>query len=145
MSQTQRLAIIVGGLIVAIAAFVLLKPEDDQPTEQAATTTAPGRATSETRAAKPARPPQPEATRVEVRGGEPVGGVKKITTTKGELVRLIARSDVADQVHLHGYDISRPVGPEKAARFRFEATIEGIFEIELEGRGVKIAQLEVRP
>lgn len=146
MSRAQRLGIVVVAVVFAVAAFVLFKPDDEQTTTREPTA-APQRnaAPRETQAAKPARPPQPRTTRVQVRGGEPVGGVKKITTRKGEVVRLTAVSNVADEVHVHGYDISRPVGPGKVARFRFEAAIEGVFEIELEGRGVEIARLEVSP
>lgn len=82
---------------------------------------------------------------VQVKGLEPVGGVAKIRVTKGETAHFQVRSDVADEVHLHGYDISRPVGPDKVARFRFVAKIDGIFEIELEESGVEIAQLRVDP
>lgn len=148
MSQPQRLGIVVGAVIIAVAAFILFKPNDDddkQTARDSRQTTEPSPATSRTEAAKPVPPPRPKAERLVVRSGEPVGGVRKITTRKGEVVRLTASSDVADEVHLHGYDISRPVAPGRDARFRFEATIEGIFEIELEERGVEIARLEVRP
>lgn len=42
----------------------------------------------------------------------------------------IVSSDSPDDIHLHGYDIERAAGPDKPARFRFEADIEGAFEIE---------------
>jgi hypothetical protein len=58
---------------------------------------------------------------------------------------IVVRSDVADEVHLHGYDISRDVAPGKPAQFKFNASIEGIFEIELEHRAVEIATLTVNP
>jgi hypothetical protein len=48
-------------------------------------------------------------------------------------------------VHLHGYDIERPVGPGEPATLRFRADLEGIFEMELHGSGTQIAELEVRP
>jgi hypothetical protein len=48
-------------------------------------------------------------------------------------------------VHLHGYDVMVDVAPGKPARLRFKATIPGRFEVELEDRGLHIAELEVRP
>jgi hypothetical protein len=74
-----------------------------------------------------------------------VGGLKRATVEKGEKVALVVVSDVADEVHLHGYDKITDVAPGKAARIVFVASIPGRFEVELEDRGVQIADLEVRP
>jgi hypothetical protein len=52
---------------------------------------------------------------------------------------------VSDHVHLHGYDIVRDVAPGRPAVIRFRATTAGRFEVELEDRGLQIAELEVRP
>jgi hypothetical protein len=60
-------------------------------------------------------------------------------------VRLLVRSDVADHVHLHGYDIFRDVAPGAPARLAFRATVPGRFEVELEDRGIQIAELQVTP
>jgi hypothetical protein len=48
-------------------------------------------------------------------------------------------------VHLHGYDVFADVAPGKAARLVFVASIPGRFEVELEDRGLQIADIEVRP
>jgi hypothetical protein len=84
-------------------------------------------------------------TRVRVRGGAPVGGVERIRVESGDTVRFTVSADSADEVHVHGYDIERQVGPGKTARFRFPARLEGLFEVELHGSGAEIAELEVRP
>ena len=56
------------------------------------------------------------------------------------------RSDVADEVHVHGYDLMADVAPGQAgARSQFTANLTGRFEIELEDRGKQIAQLTVLP
>ena len=60
-------------------------------------------------------------------------------------VVVTVTSDVADEVHLHGYDLSADVAPGAPATIRFEANAPGRFEIELENAGVQIAELEVRP
>ena len=144
MTSGRRMAIIAGSLIVAVAAFVLFKPNDEnEPATQRTAAAGSDAAKTDTTAAQPA--PTPKPTRIRFRAGELVGGVKKITVRKGETVRFVASSDVADQVHLHGYDIARPVGPGRDARFRFTAKIEGVFEAELEQRAIPIATLEVRP
>jgi heme/copper-type cytochrome/quinol oxidase subunit 2 len=83
--------------------------------------------------------------RVTVRAGKPVGGIQHVVAPQGGPVVVSVRSDVADEVHVHGYDLSRDVAPGEPAVIRFEATIPGRFEIELEDRGVPIGELEVRP
>jgi heme/copper-type cytochrome/quinol oxidase subunit 2 len=80
-----------------------------------------------------------------VRGANPVGGIKKLTFNKGDRARFVVDSDVADEVHVHGYDLMRDVTPGKPLTFSFAATKDGIFEIELEGRKRQIASLQVQP
>lgn len=80
-----------------------------------------------------------------VRGGEPVGGVAQLEYDAGEEVSFAVRSDVAEEVHVHGYDISERVPAGGTARISFPADIEGIFEVELEELGVPIAELQVNP
>ena len=64
---------------------------------------------------------------------------------KGDRVVLVVKSDVADEIHLHGYDKSTDVTAGGTARLPFTATIPGRFEVELESRGVQIADLTVNP
>ncbi len=40
-----------------------------------------------------------------IQNGEPVGGMLEIDVNEGEQVRFRVRSDVGDEVHVHGYDI----------------------------------------
>ena len=82
---------------------------------------------------------------VVVRGGKPVGGIKKLKFAKGDQVAFRVRSDVADEIHVHGYDFKRDVPKGGTAAFSFRGTIDGIFVVELEGRGEQIASLEVTP
>jgi hypothetical protein len=74
-----------------------------------------------------------------------VGGVRRVTVGKGRRVILIVTSDVADHVHLHGYDVMRDVAPGSPARLAFTATIVGTVEVELEDRGVPLARITTQP
>jgi hypothetical protein len=87
--------------------------------------------------------PKPET--IVVRGGKPVGGPRELEYDAGEEVRFSVRSDVADEVHVHGYDLSKEVPAGGTVTFSFTADIEGIFEVELEERGEQIAELRVNP
>lgn len=83
--------------------------------------------------------------RIVVVNGQPKGGIVRKTVRKSAPVVLVVQSDVADEVHLHGYDISKDVEAGGIARISFRATVPGRFEVELEGRGVQIADVTVRP
>jgi hypothetical protein len=95
----------------------------------------------------PLPPPKPqvETVRIVVRGGKVVGGLQRATVDQGRKVAIVVGSDVADHVHLHGYDRLADVTPGKAARLVFVASIPGRFEVELEDRGLQIADITVRP
>jgi hypothetical protein len=72
------------------------------------------------------------------------GGPKTFTVKKGKRVLLVVRSALADEVHLHGYDIARDVRAGGTARIAFTARIPGRFEVELEDRGLPIALITVK-
>src|SRR4029453_6097587 len=80
-----------------------------------------------------------------VKNGEPVGGVRELEYSAGDQVRFEVESDVADEIHVHGYDLMKDVPAGGAVTFSFPAEIEGIFEVELESRGAQLAQLRVDP
>jgi FtsP/CotA-like multicopper oxidase with cupredoxin domain len=145
MSRNQRLALVLAAAVVAVIAFVVISPGGDdndadktaQPTrnDQLGTSSA-----DITHAVE----------RIRIRGGEVVGGPPKISVKKGDRVRIVVSADADDDIHLHGYDIEKKVLPGRPARFDFEATIEGQFEMEShkaedEGREPLVANLVVEP
>ena len=54
---------------------------------------------------------------------------------------IVITSDVADELHLHGYNLKRDLTPGKTARLPFRATIEGTVEAELESRGLPLVRI----
>jgi FtsP/CotA-like multicopper oxidase with cupredoxin domain len=161
MSRSQRIALVVAAVLVAVLAFVIAQPGgDDDDGERAATTPAQtetegtadgGGATAPTETeAPPPPPPEPEVTRLTMRGGSVVGGAQDIEVERGDTVRIVVTSDAPDEIHLHGYDITRNAAPGQPARFRFRADAEGAFEIESHvaedaGRDPLVARLVVEP
>jgi heme/copper-type cytochrome/quinol oxidase subunit 2 len=140
----KRAAPVVALIVIAIVAFIALKPGDDKKktsstTTPAETTAAPGKP------AKPAKPAPPPVTQIVVKGGKPVGGIKTITVNKGDRIRFAVNSDVADEIHVHGYDFMKDVEAGGKVSFSFPAKIDGEFEVELETRGEQIAKLVVNP
>ena len=88
---------------------------------------------------------QQTIVRLRVVDGSPVGGIERVTVRQGDLVSVYVASDVADEVHVHGYDLSYDVDAGGTARIEFTANVPGRFEVELEERGVQIADLTVEP
>jgi len=141
--QTKTAKAVAGVTVVvlAVALFLVFKGRSDDGNAKTSTTS--GFVPRQARAgAKPAKPPVPT---IVIAHGKPVGGIEELAYTKGETIRFRIASDVADEVHVHGYGISREVTPEGWADFDFPAELEGIFEVELEQRAVQIAELAVEP
>jgi hypothetical protein len=82
---------------------------------------------------------------IHVRDAKPVGGITQLDYTKGDQIRIKVVSDVADEVHLHGYDIGKDVKAGGSVTFDLPASLEGVFEMELESRQEQIAELRVEP
>jgi hypothetical protein len=83
--------------------------------------------------------------KIVIKNGEPVGGVQELEYNAGDQIRFEVDSDVADEIHVHGYDLMKDVPAGGSVTFTFPAEIEGIFEVELEGRREQIAELRVNP
>jgi hypothetical protein len=122
-SNTVRALVGAGIVVVAVVLLIVLKSDNS---DSSATTTK-------------------GVTTIVIKNGEPVGGIAQLTYNKGEQVRFKVDSDVSDEVHMHGYDIMKDVKAGGSVSFDFPATIEGVFEAELEGRKEQILELTVNP
>ena len=139
------------GIAIAVAAglYLVLRPDDtDEPTASPPTTTQATTATTATTTTAeppppppPPGPPPPARVEITIQDGLPVGGPRRVTVSRGRRVILTVTSDVADHVHVHGYDIMQDVAPGQPARIAFRATRPGTVEAELEDRGVQIARI----
>jgi hypothetical protein len=144
----RNLGVLLAVVVVAVVGFVIASgSEDDKDskggsTTSTTTTTRPDTATT-TEAVEP--PPRPKPPSIVVRDGKPVGGVKDIEVDKGDRVEFTVRSDVAEEVHVHGYDVSKDVEAGGRVSFGFKADIDGSFEVELEHSAEQIADLRVNP
>ena len=147
----RKVALIAASLGLLVSLFVALRPDDEDAgttttveTTTSATTTEPPPET--TTAATTAPPPEPQVVRARiVVPADTAPTVKKLSVQRDKDIVIVIESGVADHVHIHGYDLLADVAPGQPATIRFKATAPGIFEIELEDRGLEIAELEVRP
>jgi hypothetical protein len=149
-----RTLIGLAAVAAAVVLFVVLSGDDDSDepatTPAAATTTTePGTdgdaAERPDKREKPEKPPEPQVATIVVRDGEPVGGVQELTFSKGDDIRFVVESDVADEVHLHGYDVTMDVEAGGKAEFDLPATLDGVFEVELHHQVLPLAEITVEP
>ena len=80
-----------------------------------------------------------------IKGGRPVGGPALLQVHEGEQVTLNIRSDSADELHLHGYDLHAHITPEQTATLQFTANHTGRFGMELHKAHTELGALEVYP
>jgi plastocyanin len=145
MSRNQRIGLLLAAVVVAVVTIVIAAAgggdDDDQATQTTRTSNEQPHETLPTKA---------KFERIQIKGGEPVGGPADIKVKKGDKVRIVVSADAHDDIHLHGYDIEKPVEPGQPAQFNFTANIEGIFEIESHvaedaGREPLMGKLTVEP
>ena len=113
---------------------------DDQPTTTERTTTE-----TTTTITSPPFDEAGKVVTVVIENGVPKGGIVRKTVNVGDRIIFVVRSDVSDHVHVHGYDLMRGVTHGRRTRLAFRAAIPGRFEVELEDRGVPIADITVQP
>jgi FtsP/CotA-like multicopper oxidase with cupredoxin domain len=121
VSRTQRLAMLGIAVVIAAVAAIIIGTGGSDDTATAGPTT------------------------IEVKDAKPVGGVKTITYKKGDTIDITVKSDTADEVHFHGYDVAKDVEAGGSVQFKLPAKIEGEFEMELEEHKVQIANVKVEP
>ena len=100
--------------------------------------------TTETIAPAPKPKPKPDTT-VVVKDGKSVEGVEEFRYRQGSRIVFTVESDTADEVHLHGSDVSKDVEAGGSVRFDVPAKTDGRFEVELEHAEEQIATVEVVP
>lgn len=138
------------GALAALAALAMAACTDtEEPTPAAPATTAPSAPSSSsapgttgsvaTTATEPVR-----TIEVTFAAGQVVGGARRETVRLGEKVRVRVTSDIADEVHIHTYDVSGAVAPGQPVELTFTASIPGRHEVELEKKDKQLLTLEVR-
>jgi hypothetical protein len=80
---------------------------------------------------------------VQVAGGQASGDTGRVPVASGEHVTLVITSDAADEVHVHGYDLEAELAPGQPTEIAFDATIPGVFEVELHEAGTLLLSLQV--
>jgi len=141
MSRAQRLTFLGIAAIIAVTAVIVLSGgggETDKAADATATPTATPSATASGTAEATATPtPKPPLLLA--------GSERTLSFDQGDTVRFRVRHDAAEEVHIHGYDIKKDLAANETANVSFDASIPGIFEIELEHSGTPLGRLKVEP
>src|SRR5947207_12456442 len=127
MTGRARLLLVGLAVLVAVVAFLIAKPGSSKHNAGGASRGQAAKTTVTTQTTAPAVP------HLVVRADKPVGGVRTITVKEGERVRFQVTSDVAEEVHVHGYDLHKDVAAGGTVSFNFPASISGVFRLELKG------------
>jgi heme/copper-type cytochrome/quinol oxidase subunit 2 len=117
---------------------------DDGDGQAAATTTATSSATSNSEATTSTAGFSGKLIEIKVTGDQVETAERRVTVATGEKVRIRVQSDVADEVHVHSYDLKKDVAPGKPAVIEFTADVPGSFEVELEEAHRKLIDLQVQ-
>ncbi len=94
-------------------------------------------------------PPTVTTTEPDVPGlilaGGAVTGPEELRVTLGEEARWEVASDVAQELHVHGYDLVFELAPGEITEVRFVADVPGIFEVETHPGHERVVNLVVEP
>ena len=121
MSRNSRLALLGAAVVILVVAVVVIGSGGSSTTKSSGPAT------------------------IEVKDAKPVGGIQDITFKKGGTVDLTVKSDTADEVHFHGYDVHKDVAKGGSVHFLFPAKIDGKFIVELENHKQTLANVTVEP
>jgi hypothetical protein len=127
--KMNRNTAIVGGLLIVVAVVLLIVLSSGGSDDSSSSTDA-----------------GTVPTIVVDKEGHPVGGIAELVYHKGDQIHFKVEVPFEEEVHLHGYDIPKEV-PKGGGTVTYDlpATLEGVFEAELEDRKEQIIELKVEP
>ena len=143
---------VVPGLLLCCLLLAGCGGGDDGGERAASTVTTAAATTTTTEAASTSGEPT-TTTRAEfsgtvieakVTGSKVETASRRVRIDLGSKVRIRVESDHPEEVHLHGYDLSRDVAPGQPAIIDFTADAPGVFELELEQAHLRLFELQVQ-
>jgi hypothetical protein len=134
------------GLVIGL--YLWARPQSPAgPPPSAATAAAPAPPPTAAAAAAPTASPTaapPGEFSFDIAQGQ-VRGPLSMTVRQGEQVSIRVRSDVSDELHLHGYELTAPLPAGEDVALTFIAAKAGRFEVELHHSHRELGALEVQP
>lgn len=125
-------------ILILVGLFYLLKPKTNTPT--------PIPAASSIESTSSAQPSANAKTfDLVIKGKKLQSGPETIQVTEGNQVTINIISDEDEEFHIHGYDKSVDLQPNKPAQLNLTANLTGRFAYELEKSKTDLGALEVQP
>lgn len=87
--------------------------------------------------------PTVRTIKIKIEAGKASGDSGRVTVPLGTPIVLSVTSDVADEIHVRGYNRSAKVPAGATGSVAFTATNAGVFEVELENSKLELMQLQV--
>lgn len=140
-SNVMRVIAGIGVVAVAVVLLIVLKDDGKSASEEVDRTAT----TTKSTPGGGGNSSKPSIPTIVIKNGKPVGGITELTYNEGDQIRFKVDSDVSDEIHVHGYELMKDVEAGGSVSFDFPATIEGVFEAELEGRKEQIIEFTVNP
>jgi hypothetical protein len=78
-----------------------------------------------------------------VSGGKVTGDTGRVKVALGTRVRITVTSDVADEIHVHVYDLKQEVSANASASIEFVADKPGVVDVELERSKLTLTRLAI--
>lgn len=138
----NRIGWMVLGLAAGLVIGLYLWARPQPPAPAPATAAAPA-APAAAPAASPTAAPPGEFS-FDITQGQ-VRGPLSMTVRQGEQVSIRVRTDVNDELHLHGYELTAPLPAGEDVALTFIAAKAGRFEVELHHSHRELGALEVQP
>jgi hypothetical protein len=150
-TRTSSPALVITGAlaVVALSGCAGSSTSSGLAPASAAPSVSPSAASSPTAVAasvspSPAAPAVDQTIRITYAKGKVSGVGTRVKVKQGSTVALVVTSDVADEVHLHGYDKHVDVPKGGTVTLVFKATLSGVYEVELEALKHRLVLLQVQ-
>ena len=78
-----------------------------------------------------------------VSGGKVTGQTGRVKVALGTRLRITVTSDVADELHVHVYDLKQEISANASGSIEFVADKPGVIEVELERAKLTLTHLEI--
>jgi hypothetical protein len=123
-------------IIVLLGLFFLLKPKQDVQAPQTSPATQAFSSTPE---------PNIKTFELTVKDKKLASDSSVLKVNRGDVVTLKITSDKEEELHVHAYDVSVELVPNKQAILTFSAEMSGRFPFELEKSKTELGAIEVQP
>lgn len=139
----KPLIFILAGTLLMAVLFLWFKPEGQAPQISAPVIAPVVEALPAVVTPPPA--PAPKVFELAVKNKQLVSGPHLLQVVQGDAVTIRITSDIAEELHLHGYDQTVDLQANVPGNLSFVADHSGRFEYELEHSGIELGVLEVLP